>query len=86
MLVVTVVWVLTMESFGFIFTTFLFLMISSLIFGSKSWPKILIMSAVMPLVIYFIFWGLKAMLPEGPLESMIRSFFKINRFGDPNDV
>lgn len=73
MLIVTGVWVLTLEYVGFIVSTGLFLAISSRIFGSKSWPKTLALSVVMPLIIYFIFVGLKSLLPEGPLEELIRS-------------
>lgn len=73
MLVVTGFWVLTMEWIGFLFSTFIFLTLSSRIFGSKSWGKTLALSLVMPLVVYLIFWGLKSVLPEGPLEGLIRS-------------
>ena len=73
MLVVTGLWVLTLEWIGFLFSTFLFLMLSSRIFGSKSWPKTLTLSVVMPLVVYSIFWMLNSILPEGPLEGLIRS-------------
>lgn len=73
MLVVTGLWVLTLEWIGFLFSTFLFLMLSSRIFGSKSWRKTLTLSVVMPLVVYSIFWGLNSVLPEGPLEGLIRS-------------
>lgn len=73
MLSVTGLWVLTMEWFGFLFSTFAFLTVSSRIFGSKSWRKTLTLSLVMPLVVYFIFWALNSVLPEGPLEGLIRS-------------
>lgn len=73
MLVVTGLWVLSLEWVGFLFSTFLFLTLSSRIFGSKSWGKTLILSVVMPLVVYFIFWMLNSILPEGPLEGLIRS-------------
>ena len=73
MLAVTGAWVLTLERLGFIASTFLFLLISSRIFGSKSWVKTLALSVIMPLVIYFIFYGLNSLLPEGPLEEMIRA-------------
>jgi len=76
MLLVTGAWVLTLERLGFLFSTFLFLAISSRIFGSKSWPKTLALSLIMPLVIYFIFYGLNSLLPEGPLEETIRSVLK----------
>ncbi|MFH2125128.1 MAG: tripartite tricarboxylate transporter TctB family protein [Pseudomonadota bacterium] len=71
MLVVTGAWVLTMEHLGFIISTFAFLMIASRIFGSKSWSKTVILSVVMPLIIYFVFRGLNALLPEGPAEELI---------------
>ena len=73
MLVVTGFWVLTMEWIGFLFSTFIFLTLSSRIFGSKSWRKTLALSLVMPLVVYLVFWGLNSVLPEGPLEGLIRS-------------
>ncbi len=73
MLAVTGVWVLTLEYVGFIVSTCVFLVISSRIFGSKSWPKTLTLSVVMPFIIYFIFVGLNSLLPEGPLEELIRS-------------
>ena len=73
MLIVIGLWVLTMEWVGFLFSTFLFLMLSSRIFGSQSWGKTLALSLVMPLVVYLIFWGLSSVLPEGPLEELIRS-------------
>ncbi|MBU4566127.1 MAG: tripartite tricarboxylate transporter TctB family protein [Desulfarculus sp.] len=71
MLVVTGAWVLSMEQLGFIISTFAFLMIASRIFGSKSWGKTLILSVAMPLIIYFVFRGLNALLPEGPAEELI---------------
>ncbi|MBU2467030.1 MAG: tripartite tricarboxylate transporter TctB family protein [Proteobacteria bacterium] len=71
MLVVTGAWVLSMEYLGFIISTFVFLIIASRIFGSKSWSKALIMSVAMPLIIYFVFRGLNALLPEGPAEELI---------------
>jgi len=71
MLVVTGAWVLSMEYLGFIISTFAFLMIASRIFGSKSWSKTLILSVAMPLIIYFVFRGLNALLPEGPAEELI---------------
>jgi putative tricarboxylic transport membrane protein len=71
MLVVTGAWVLSMDYLGFIISTFIFLIIASRIFGSKSWSKTLIMSVAMPLVISFIFRGLNAVLPEGPAEEFI---------------
>ena len=73
MLVVTGLWVLSLEWIGFLFSTFLFLTLSSRIFGSQSWRKTLILSVVMPLVVYSIFLGLNSILPEGPLEGLIRS-------------
>jgi len=73
MLVVIGFWVLTMEWIGFLTSTFVFLIFSSRIFGSKSWRKTLIFSLVMPLVVYLIFRGLNSVLPEGPLEELIRS-------------
>ncbi|MBU1155479.1 MAG: tripartite tricarboxylate transporter TctB family protein [Proteobacteria bacterium] len=71
MLVVTGAWVLSMEYLGFIISTFVFLMIASRIFGSKSWSKTLILSVAMPLIISFVFRGLNALLPEGPAEELI---------------
>jgi cyanate permease len=50
MLVVTGAWILSMEWIGFLFSTFVFLILSSVIFGSKSWGKTLLLSLVMPLV------------------------------------
>ena len=76
MLLVTGAWVLTLERLGFLVSTFLFLAISSRIFGSKSWLKALALSVIMPLVIFFIFYGLNSLLPEGPLEEMIRSMLR----------
>ena len=76
MLLVTGAWVLSLERLGFLVSTFLFLAISSRVFGSKSWSKTLALSVIMPLVIYFIFYGLNSILPEGPLEEMIRSTLK----------
>lgn len=71
MLAVTGAWVFSMESLGFIISTFMFLILASRIFGSKSWSKALIMSVAMPLVIYFVFRALNALLPEGPAEELI---------------
>ena len=73
LLVVTGAWVLTMEWIGFILSTFIFLMIASHIFGSKKLVPTLSLSLIMPLAIYFIFVGLNSLLPEGPLEGLIRS-------------
>lgn len=71
LLVVTGAWVLGMEHLGFILATFLFLAIASRLFGSTSWSKALMVSLVMPLAISFVFRGLKAVLPEGPVEELI---------------
>lgn len=73
MLIVTGLWILTMEWIGFLCSTFLFLTLSSRIFGSKSWHKTLMLSLVMPVVVYIIFMGLNSVLPEGPLEELIRT-------------
>lgn len=78
MLLVTGAWVLTLDRVGFLISTFLFLAIASRIFGSKSWLKTLALSVIMPLVIYSIFYGLNSLLPEGPLEEMIRAMLKRN--------
>jgi hypothetical protein len=71
LLVVTGAWVLSMDFLGFLISTFFFLLIASRIFGSKSWSKTIILSVVMPLIITFVFRGLNAVLPEGPVEDLI---------------
>ncbi len=68
-------WILVMEWMGFILSTFIFLMLTSRIFGSKSFWKSLILSTAMPLILYFVFRGLNSLLPQGPLEKMLEILF-----------
>ena len=71
LILVTAIWLFSIEAAGFILSTFLFLLAATFIFGARSIWKSLILSVTMPLIFYAIFRGLNSMLPEGPIESLI---------------
>lgn len=68
-----VVWYWTLGSLGFLLSAFIFLVISSIIYGAKSPVKIFLLSAGMPIIFHILFWLLGSSLPEGPVEEFIIS-------------
>ncbi|MGD8561026.1 MAG: tripartite tricarboxylate transporter TctB family protein [Desulfarculaceae bacterium] len=71
LILLTGLWVVAMESAGFILSTVIFLMIAARIFGTRSWGKTLALSLIMPFLFYGVFRGLNSLLPEGPVESLL---------------
>lgn len=67
----TAIWLFVMGAAGFILSTFLFLLVASYIFGSRSKWKPIVLSLAMPFIFYSIFRGLNSQLPEGPIESIL---------------
>jgi len=66
------IWVLALDYIGFLLSTIIFLAGSIIAFGSRNYTKIVIISILFPLFMYFLFRGvLKTTLPEGFLENIL---------------
>lgn len=66
-------WYWTLESLGFMLSAFIFLILSSIVYGAKSPLKIGLLSIAMPLIFHVLFRTLGTALPEGPVEELITS-------------
>jgi len=66
------IWVLALDYIGFLLSTIIFLAGSIITLGSRNYTKIVIISILFPLFMYFLFRGvLKTTLPEGFLENIL---------------
>lgn len=75
-LVSVFIWVFLLEKIGFLLATFLFLTVTSFIYGERSSKKIFIFSIFFPLLIVIIFILLNAGLPSGIIEETLHSLIK----------
>jgi len=67
-----VIWVSILEYVGFLLSSILFLFITTIIFGSRSYWKNILVSLVLPLSLYFLFRVLlNSALPDGILEQLL---------------
>ena len=71
LLVIIAAWILTLGFAGFLLSTFIFLVFSSMLFGATNILRVLILSIVMPLLVFTLFYWVNAPLPAGPIETMI---------------
>ncbi len=55
----TIIWtglyVYAFQNFGFVFPTMIFLAVEMLLFGERRWPVILIISTLLPVLMFFLF-------------------------------
>jgi len=66
------IWISLLDFMGFLLSTIIFLIGSILVCGSRNYIKIIIISILFPIFMYFIFRGvLKTTLPEGFLENIL---------------
>ncbi len=66
------IWVLALDYIGFLLSTIIFLAGSIITCGSRNYTKVVIISILFPLFMYFLFRGvLKTTLPEGFLENIL---------------
>jgi len=66
------IWVLMLDYVGFLLSTIIFLAGSIVVCGSRNYTKIVVISILFPIFMYFIFRGvLKTTLPEGFLENIL---------------
>lgn len=66
------IWVLMLDYIGFLLSTIIFLAGSIVVCGSRNYTKVVVISILFPLFMYFIFRGvLKTTLPEGFLENIL---------------
>ena len=66
------IWVLMLDYIGFLLSTIIFLAGSIIVCGSRNYTKVIIISILFPLFMYFLFRGvLKTTLPEGFLENIL---------------
>lgn len=71
--VLMALWYWLLEDLGFMLSAFIFLVLSSIVYGAKSPVKIGLLSVAMPLIFHIIFRSLGSALPEGPVEELITS-------------
>lgn len=67
----TGVWIWSMEFVGFLLSAFIFLPAVSLLYGSRKKKRIMVVTVVLPIILYSVFRLLNTSLPEGPLEDIL---------------
>lgn len=66
------IWVSVLDYVGFLLSTIILLIGSIILFGSHNYTKIIIISILFSIFVYFLFRGvLKTALPEGFLENIL---------------
>lgn len=66
------IWVSVLDYVGFLLSTIVLLIGSIILFGSHNYTKIIIISILFSIFVYFLFRGvLKTALPEGFLENIL---------------
>lgn len=66
------IWVSVLDYLGFLLSTMIFLIGSIILYGSRNYTKVVIISILFPLSMYLLFRGvLKTTLPEGFLENIL---------------
>jgi hypothetical protein len=74
LLVLMGIWIYIMEHVGFLLSSAVFLFLASFCYGSRELIKILLVSTILPLTIYLIFFAVGSALPEGLFDQTLRSW------------